>query len=748
MHRDLKPSNVMVSSDGRVKVLDFGLSKLREPSAGPGATSLQTEELTGEDRILGTAAYMSPEQAEGRQVDERSDIFSLAIVLYQMATGRHPFRGETKASMISAILRDTPSSVIELRPELPRHLSRIIKHGLEKDVRRRYQAALDLRNDLAELKAEVDSGEVMTGSALLESRVARRPRSRLHLVAAVAAAALLLAVSGWLLLRPRAPAAPVRAVPLTSWSGSEREPALSPSGEQVAFVWDGESGDRFDLYVMLPGAGEPLRLSSGPGEARHPTWSPDGREIAFLRRSERGGHTVVAVPALGGGERVLGATAEVGFPGLDWSPDGRLLAVVDREPQEPQEAIYVLSTATGERRRVTAAASGAIGDRSPVFSPDGRSLASVRWYEVPKTEVFVTSLDSGESRRLMTHDGWIRGLDWLRDGSALVFSSAWRGSTGLWRLSLDGEAKQLSVGQNALDLTISTSGDRLVYSQLFPDTNLWRVGGPVAAEPGHPGKFIASTRDDWGPQYSPDGGRIAFTSDRSGVPQIWISDAEGGSPTLVHPMASAIMPRWSPDGREIAFSGEVEGQMEVFVLDVEGGFPRRLTSSPQFEAPWSWSRDGRWVYIFSDRTGVYQVWKVRPEGGEPVQITRGGGALPLESSDGRFLYYLKDRPLMSFWKVPVEGGEESPVLEKPGLTRSAFDLWRDSLVYLVEDEERGPRIERLDLPSGEIEVLVELGRETRIGKYGRICVSPDGRWVLFPRDDSRGSDLILVENFR
>ena len=757
IHRDLKPPNIMLADDGRVKILDFGLAKLRQKAARSVEASelptqaLGAEELTGEERILGTAAYMSPEQAQGRAVDHRSDIFSLSIILYQMATGEHPFKGDSNMSRISAILKDTPSSVIDLRPSLPRHLGRIVRHGLEKDVKLRYQAVLDLRNDLAELAREVESGEVLTTGASRPVRFGWRRAVRPALWIGVALVAAL-GVAGWLnSSRTSAPAeAPVRTVPLTAWPGSEIDPALSPSGEHLAFAWDGESPGRFDLYVMLPGSGGPLRLTEGTGDVRHPAWSPDGLEIAFLQPTEPTGHNVVVVPALGGLERLLGSVAHLGFPGLDWSPDGRWLALVDRPAADAPEGIFLLSTETGEKRQLTTPPSSGIGDRDPAFSPDGRSLAFVRWHEAPHNEVYLVGLDGGEPEQLLVHGGWIRGLDWSADGSSLIFSSTWQGSGGIWHLSLTGDLEQLSVGENARGLSVGPEG-RMVFSKAFPDTNLWRANGPSGGAVS-PQRLVASTREEWGAQFSPDGRRIAFTSDRSGPFHIWLCDSEGEQPfrLTTDGEATSIHPRWSPDSRQIAFGRETEGNLDVWVIEAEGGFARRLTDSAAMDGASGWSRDGRWIYFFSDRSGTYEVWRVLAAGGEPQQITRQGGVLPAESADGRFVYYLKQTAPYSIWKVPVEGGEESLVLERKGLSVSGFDVWSapgwgESLVFLLRGVEGGPRIERLELASGEIEVVARLGASTRVGKYGRISVSSDGQWVLYPQDDSPGSDLILVE---
>jgi serine/threonine protein kinase len=264
-HRDLKPANIMIGEgdqQGRVKVLDFGLAKLAErPASGETLTALAPD--TGEGRILGTVAYMSPEQAEGRVVDARSDLFSLGVILYEMATGRRPFSGDTSLSTLASIVRDTPRSITEINPALPRDLGRIVRRALVKDVTRRYQTAADLRNDLEELRTSLESGELAAPPPSV-APPARRPWMIPAATAGVVALGLLGAAALW--WRPTRPAPPpvFSATPFTSFPGSEVSPTFSPDGRQIAFQWR-QPPARPDVYVQLTTGGSPLRLTRDAG---------------------------------------------------------------------------------------------------------------------------------------------------------------------------------------------------------------------------------------------------------------------------------------------------------------------------------------------------------------------------------------------------------------------------------------------------------------------------------------------------
>jgi Tol biopolymer transport system component len=555
----------------------------------------------------------------------------------------------------------------------------------------------------------------------------------------------------------------VRIAPLNGLP-RESDAAFSPDGSQVAFVWMGpenlpaastEHDLRVHIYVSQVGAEAPRRLTNSPGWEIAPVWSPDAKYIAFLRFTDGPDDGIYIASAQGGSERrVHPLHSRNAGKELDWSPDGKYLAFAEREEAEKPSTVYLLSLDTLEKRALTAPPPGILGDANPVFSPDGKSLAFVR-DRLDTQEIFAMLAQGGTPRQVTFDNRIVQGISWSADGRDLIFASNRAGTPSLWRISANGgtpERLPMAGGGMAVRPTVARKGNRMAYTSVNYSSEIMRAELPTAGKQqnfGEPVRFLASTALEEGPQYSPDGKRIAFQSTRTGDYEIWRCEADGSNLVQLTHFGGPLTgtPRWSPDGREIVFDSRPAGHSHIFAINAEGGQPRQVTTGDSENGVADWSRDGKWIYFGSSRGGSWEIWKIPAQGGTAEQLTKQGGFAPEPSWDGKYVYYAKGRDVTGLWRVPVDGGEETKILDAPpGAGWGYFAVVEKGIYYAnLREQKVGLYFyEFRTQKSTVVRIFERFGSEGAPG----LSISPDRHYVLYTALRQPNVNIMLVENFR
>lgn len=721
IHRDIKPENLILRSDGLIKILDFGLA--RQTGA----------EDSLEDLPMGTLGYMSPEQLRGDSLTPATDLFSLGVVLWELATGAHPFRADTALATTAAIAR--AELELGLPPSyLSRPLERILRRLMSRNPTDRPTAA----------------GLVTELSGMTERRKKLPARWLL-----VAACSLVVATASlaWVYYSSRDPGVSIAAVspsivPFTSYQGSETDPAFSPDGQRVAFAWTGQAGRNRNIYIRPTDSESLTPLTAGTAEDFAPVWSPDGSRIAFLRRSLESNDPMVMIAAVSGGPlTVAGQIANPeGYPRpIAWWPDGQSLLV--RDATDRGIALVRLRIADGVRTVLTNPVGTGI-DGLPVLSPSGKRFAFVR-LRVNSAATCLLDLDGKvdcphtvQMEQGDSINGLIGGLAWLPDDKGLFYCD----KSALWRMDFSPQLTVTKIMPGSFPgLTGSPRGHRLAFHKEYSDTNLWRLHNGTDT----PLRSINSSASESDPAFSPDGRSLCFRSNRTGTFELWIAASDGTGLRQVTSMGGHLgSPRWSPDGRWIAFDAygspsDKTKYTNIYVIPSAGGTPHRITSDQAESIVPNWSNDQKFIYYMADQGAQVGTWKIPFPLGAPIRVANFGMFDLAESADGSHLYYAKARGEAGLFRRAVEGGAEETLPQTSDVRLIRYWQLATRGIFFASGP-LDPKLLLLNMSTNRLRTIGTMTGSLTRGIRG-LTVSPDGSSAVYVSEDLVLADISFVE---
>ena len=757
VHRDLKPANIKVTPDGVVKVLDFGLAKASASDIGNEAQPIGTSDATNQGVILGTATYMSPEQARGHSVDKRTDIWAFGCVLYEMLTGRRAFAGDSMTDTLVHVIDREPdwNAVPATTPEVVR---RLLERCLRKDVRQRLR-------DIADARMEIDDA-IAASTALAGSKPAvgdRRvpgPSRRWVLIGSIAAAVLAsaafitwrLRVNDYFWQNPLADARPVR---LTDFEGEEVDAAISPDGKVTAFLSNRDGP--LDVFVSQIGSGAFTNLTKG--DFRPPSWamaretgfSGDGDQVWFMRQPSGSGTaiTIMMGPTMGGTPKLF---LDRGSDPV-WSPDGKTLAFHTQDPGDP---IFIADTNASNPQQIFAAEPG-VHCHFLIWSPDGRFIYFAKGTPTTDMDIWRIPARGGHAEQITSHHAWVAYPAWL-DARTLIYSATADDGSGRWLYATDVEHRiphRVSTGIAEQYLSVAVDQvqpHRLVATVANPTAGLWTV--PISNET-QPERAItpihaANTRA-LSPRYAGD--YLAFLSSKGGADGLWKLDNRGTAVELWKGGDGGVVaaPAISPDGRRICFSYRKQGRAELYVINANGTGLTTLAKGIEVQSAASWSPDGTWVAVAANQGDGTHVFKIPLDGGAPIRLRDTLSFNPVWSPDGRFIVYSEQRASATF-DIKAMTPDGVPVV-MPAITSlgSRFPLafgtpYRftpgGQALITLQGTAPNQNFFSLDLNTGQQRQLTSFD-QTSGAVVQNFDISPDGTRIVFDRLRNH-ADIVLM----
>ncbi|MEO8368008.1 MAG: protein kinase [Candidatus Solibacter sp.] len=758
LHRDLKPGNIIITDRDHAKVLDFGLAKLLGEDDAPendldpelDATRTSAGLRTGAGIAVGTPTYMSPEQAMGRKLDPRSDIFSFGIMLYEMVTGELPFRGDANAAVMASILRDEPVPPARLAPDLPAEFERIILRSLRKNPEKRFQTMRDIKLALE---------DILENRASLTAQPVALPASGRGTTWRWVAAVGLLMALGAIIWRPKAatPASEPKLVRLTSDSGLSTDPAISADGKLLAYTSDRGGEGNLDIWLQQIGSGEPIRITHDPADESQPDFSPDGTHLVFRSERENGG--IYLVSTLGGEARRI---ADRGYRPR-FSPDGKSIAYWTGSTTQGPSKLYVMGSTGGPPRQVQPEFAVASW---PVWSPDGKSLLFYGSPEAADQGWWIAPVPEGKANRVESSTTGIRDwfpYTWRRD--RVIFTSnkllQGNGEAHILELILGSNGKveaaphRLTPGITTEDFPAVAADGSVVFASLVRNVDVYaaplKAGqGKVTGDPQRLTRDIAS---DFAPSISLDGNKLAFLSTRLEPEAIWTKDLTTGKEAMLAKPGSN--PYISPDGAVVAWTVGEDGRT-VLVTPFQGGVTKEVCRDcGQVRG---WSADGARL-LFTDYSAQNPVGVVDVATGQKALLEHAGRRMSVHSfsPDGKWIVASATSP-PQLVLMPFRPGEKvTPADWIPatdGTYRPSWPAWSPdgNLLFFSSDRDGavciwGQKLDRNKRPLGPpFAVLHAHGPLRMPDNMGHLAVSQDK--LVISLEERKGNIWMLKPDLR
>lgn len=724
VHRDLKPSNVKITPDGRVKLLDFGIAKQVVAADETTNASTAIAGLTRAGTVVGTPAYMSPEQLRGDDVDRRTDVWSFGCLLYEMLSGRRAFDGRSYLELADSIRGKEPDWSA-LPRGTPERVRRLIARCLQKDPRDRLR---DIRDARLELQQNDEQKPVTP--RFLDSLISafRRPKHEPVVVAA----------------------RPLRLRQFTFAAGVEEFPAWSSDGRAIVYSRD-VGGIRKLFMKTLDGSEQ--QLTSGEHDDLQPAFAADGRVLFVRARDSRRRLEPGDVFGQYGYESSVGDVWSIDLethretrlienaynPCI--SPDGNAIAV-DASWGGPRR-IWILDARGRNPQQVTTESSEAVSHLRPTWSPNGKRLT---FQHMERTKFNVGVVDLATRRSITITDDAYQNINpvWSPSGRFIYFSTYRGGGMNVWRIPIHDDGtpaaapQQLTNGAGQdVQIAVSRDGGRLAYATLRQNADVWRL--PLTEEgtaAGAPEPVIATSREDSRGAWSPDGERIAFNSDRTGDMNIFLhSLRDGNTQQLTRGAGGDFQANWSPDARQLVFFSSRSGHGAIWKIDIASGDLTQLTRGKSLDINPFFSPDGNHVVYQSDASGRLEVWTMRSDGSEPRQRTDVGVG-------GHFMRWLADGFI--YFRCPAQG----MMRVKPGEAPEFFSKNGGAHISFAPDASKF-----VDVVAHKVLWLYGRdGSEQKLFAFDDADIridypvwSPDGKWLLFDRFRPEGGDIWIAE---